>query len=322
MFILQIVLANIVVPCVTSVAALLAARKISPAANLTAGRETGTGDVAAGEQSRTQAELPIHAHWPSQVLVAIAAAAAVIAAFALRNGFEAWSEESWLRIPAGVAVVALASLLPTSSLAAIAWLVRFALLALGAWIVFPTGESWDFLLPKRTEWIATMTLAAGVPWWCLSKLPSRVGGVLSLSLIACFAASAFLTAQSFLKVTEPIFAVSSLLGCVGIAAILFSRSHERVGRATLQGTAGVALFAFAAIVGNSQFNSYLGLTDRLTQFAMCTPALAAVATLPLLFAQRISAKSALAVCVPVCLILAAAIAAWTVSLTGTSESEW
>ncbi len=243
--------------------------------------------------------------------------------FGLRHG---WSlEDAWLKIPVGTALVALGSLWPAGRGTALTmqlfgWTARLGLLLAAAMMVFPTGEGWEFLLPARPTWLATMIVSASAAWWLLARLTSRQAGWLGLGWIALTAASAFLTAQSFLKVTEPLLAVASLLGCFSLAALFRGRGQ------LLMAAAGPCLFAYASIVATAQFNSFLGLSDWLSWLSMSAPALSAGVVA--LVSQVVRGRNRgewivwLASLIG-CLALAAAVVLWTLLATGGGgESEW
>jgi hypothetical protein len=137
--------------------------------------------------------------------------------------------------------------------------------------------------------------------------------------ITCFAAAAFLTAQSFMKVTEPLLAISAVIGCFAIAVLVTGK------QGLLPGAAGPCLAAFGAAVANAQFNSYLGLSDYLSWLAIFSPAWVALCALPWI-ARRPPADAknwpaALATAIGAAIVVAAVVV-WTQLAAGGGEEEW
>lgn len=327
MFELQILLANIVLPIVISVVSIGLAvlwRRRSPVSDV----ETPPSTT------------PLVGSSATVVFGGLAAMASIVVAFQVRNGFEAWPEDSWRRIPHAVSVVALASVMTTLLPALPRWLVRAGALMLASWLVFPVGDSWEFLADRKTLWLAAMAVAPFVGWICVGRCSVGQSAALGFGWILCCATATLLTAQSFLKVTEPMFAVSSVLGCFAIATL---RWKFRSSASWLDGAAGPCLFAYAAFIANAQFNSYAGITDWLSFLAMFTPAIAALLSVvffPLDAAEFTTADSAqgakntrrgaavLLSCATLLLCFAAAapVAVWTYYAAGlgeqSSKEEW
>lgn len=260
-----------------------------------------------------------------QWMGALAAVLAIWSAYALRNGLVLVAEDRWLRIPLAVTVVgipgALAAHLPNPA----KWAVKTLAVVCAAMLVFPTGEAWDFLQETKIQWIAAMAAGCLIAWSLLNQRNAPRAGILALGWIASLVAAAFLTAQSFMRVTEPMLAIASVFGIMGFAAIWQHRSQ------LLLGAAGPSLFAMAAGLASAQFNSYLGMSDRLTWLAMLAPATAALLSHP--FRERsgtdASATPATArgkyqsvITIILCLILAAAVIGWTQVAAGVGEEEW
>lgn len=251
-------------------------------------------------------------------IAACLAGCAVYVAFALRTEFALWHEDAWMRLGSSTLFVAVAGAI-TALIANpwIRWSLRLVAVAAAAFAVFPQGETWDFLLPARSYWLSSMTLSCFVGWLLLGQFRGREAAVVGLSWIPLIAAGAFLTAQSFLKVTEPLLAASSVLGCFGIGVLIIGKADMLVA------AGGAAIFAFAAATASAQFNSYLGLPDSLSWLAMATPALVAASALPLRDrAANVPTRPRLGLVLVVlvaALVLAAAVVAWTHSLTGGSE---
>ncbi len=174
-----------------------------------------------------------------------------------------------------VAIVGLAAMCSTwipSKFKLIIWLTRAITLWVATKTVIPTGEAWDFLQPNIPTWTFVMVLGPLLGWWLIERLPTGTAATLGLSWILCIAASAFLS-KDFLRITEPMLAIASVLGCVSIGT-WFTKRAELVGA-----VAGPCLFGSGAAVASFQFNSFLGLPDALSWFAIVAPALAALVTL-------------------------------------------
>lgn len=336
MFELQILFANIVLPIVISVVAIGLAVLVwrsSPASEV----GTSTENLPLGN-SDVQASL---ASSPATVVITgLAAMASIAVAFQMRNGFEAWPEDSWRRIPHATVIVALAGVLTTFLPAFPRWILRAGALAVASWMVFPVGESWEFLAERKMLWLAAMALAPFVGWVCVGRCSVGQSAALGFGWIMCFATATLLTAQSFLKVTEPMFAVSSVIGCFAIATL---RWKLKPSASWLDGAAGPCLFAYAAFIANAQFNSYAGITDWLSFLAMFTPAVAgllSVVFFPFDAGGLTTADSAqgaknarrgAAMLLPcatllLCVATAAPVAVWTYYAAGlgeqSSEEEW
>jgi hypothetical protein len=252
------------------------------------------------------------------IVISGAAAAAVWIAFALRTQWAAWHEDAWMRLPVAVALVALSAAV-TAGLTKPGWVwtVRVLAVAIASATIFPTGEAWEFLLPTRYQWLALITLSTCVGWILCHALAPQLAAILSLNWIVLLVAAAYLTSQSFLKVTEPLMAVASVLGCLSLLS-LRSGAPRMVSWA-----AGPCLFATSAAIASAQFNSFLGLPDALSWYAMLTPALLALATYR--FAGSAghggSGKYAL-ICVVVALVLAATLIGWTNGMLPEGGEEW
>ncbi len=246
-----------------------------------------------------------------RLLVAAASALAIWLAVALRNQWSLWHEDAWMRMPVGVALVALAAGVTSGlKLSWLTWLIRAAAVLLAAQVVFPVGEAWAFLLPVKHVWLASMVLSTLIGWFLVERRQARQAAGLGLGWILLLIAAAYLTSQSFLKITEPLMAVASVLGCLGLAN-LWSGVPQLIATA-----AGPCLFALAAAVASAQFNSFIGLPDALSWFAMSTPAMAA------LFTQWTTKRKPLWPTLLVCLLLAVAVIGWTFYLTPSGGEDW
>jgi hypothetical protein len=254
-------------------------------------------------------------------LSAIVAAVAIWAAFAVRNDFSWWHEDAWMRIPLATGLVAMASGVTTwISNRWVQWLIRAIAVGCASLLIFPQGEAWEFLQADRTAWLTILCVSCLAAWIGATHRSEMMSGLLALGWIPILAASAFLTSQSFLKVTEPLLAISSVLGWFGIAALWpkFPRLMPAV--------AGPCLFAASACIASSQFNSFLGLPNLLIWYTLATPAIAAILTwLPRGLHKPEHAKfvSRMITVLVICCALAISIAVWTAWLTsGGGEEDW
>ncbi|MCR9295490.1 MAG: hypothetical protein NXI32_22460 [bacterium] len=317
MFELKILFFNVVIPSLIAVTAVLWAGWLK--------RRRSTTQGLVGDQHKTDVETqtsPSSSTLASNAALqfaagALASSVAVWLAFATRNQFQLWSEDSWLRVPLAsllVGVVAACS----AGLPRLKWLFCLLAVAAASWLVFPRGEAWTDLQKEQWFWLASIFVGCSLAWIPLSLRSAANAGVQALAWIPCVAALAFLTAQSFMRVTEPLLAVASIFGVFGIGAIWIQ------ARQLLLGAAGPALMAMVAAGANAQFNSFLGLPNLLTAFAISAPAMAAIATqlIPGKSNQTRSTVSYIVFCLIVCVVLAAVVIVWTQMLAGGGEEEW
>ncbi len=274
-------------------------------------------------ESRHETERPLESNRTVElvrgVCVAAASALAIWSAVALRNEWAIWHEDAWMRLPTGVALVALAAAVTTGmNFVWLAWLIRGVAVLTAALAIFPSGEAWGDLLPTKNLWLASITLSTLVAWFLMERRGSRDAAVLGLSWILLLIVAAYLTSQSFLKVTEPLMAVASVLGCLSLLSL-------RRGSSSWVATAvGPCLFAFSAAVASAQFNSFLGLPDALSWLAMASPGIAAALTqwTSVGHSQIGSRKKNLWATLLVCLLMAVAIVAWTQWALPSGGEEW
>lgn len=330
MFELQIFVANILLPSVAALIGIVGAwllqrqqvRSKQPA-ELNSAVDADTG----GEGTELRGAIPqerqpnedLKPGWLAAGCGALSALAAIWIAFGMRNGFVILSEDSWLRIPLGTTIVAVAAMSTAAGNWALVWMIRTIALSIAAMFVFPTGEGWEFLAESQNYWILAIVLSTLTGWWGMEQRLHRMKGVLALAWIPVFAATAALTSESFLGVTEPLLAVSSIFGCYGIAALSVKSPIP------LNSVTGPSLFAFSSATANAQFNSFLDLPNTLTYLAMFSPGLAAVLSLAFLARSSEKARTArhVTITVAACLICALALIVWTrMSLGGGGEEEW
>ncbi len=324
MFELKVLAINVLVPSIISVIALWLCRPRNAVANLgpserkLALQPAPAVREASDSASATLVEPPFSTVYAS--LLSLTAVAAIWAAFGLRTEFVLWPQDAWKRLPQSVALVALGGILtqwiPNTF---IRWTLRLVTLVGAAIVIFPTGEAWQELTKDRSAWIAAMSLSSFLGWLLISYQTPRRQAVVGFGWIFLFASCAFLTAQSFLKVTEPLLAVASVVGCVSIASCL-SRNSQQL----LPAVAGPCLFALSVAVASAQFNSYLGLSNWLSWLGMSSPAMAAAVSMLVPATQdgqvRLTRWHALATVIT-CLLLAGAIVGWT-QVAAASGEEW
>ncbi len=263
---------------------------------------------------------------------------AIWLALAVRNGFSWWPEDAWQKVPIAALIVAGAAVIdelfrakpyvesavvptgassrPTNlSLSAISQLIAIALaVALAAWLIFPRGDAWAELQSQQNQWCTVVTLAASFAWWGVAGCQPRVAATVGLATIPLLIASAFLTSLSLMKVTEPLIAVASVLGCCSLIDLRLS------GRRSLPIMIAPSLFAMSGFVAHASFQSYLNLPRTLYFLAMLSPAIVALAAR---VSQRKSARLAIGVTVGLALVLAATVSVWTyVAGDVGAEAEW
>ncbi|RMF44845.1 MAG: hypothetical protein D6753_01490 [Planctomycetota bacterium] len=272
MFVVQILVANIAVPLglylALTAAWLVGQRNRSP-----------LGDSPEAASAVNDGDLG----W--RVAYAVLFGSSLYLAFALRGTWWPSWDEFWQRIPIAAGGIALAGILPLRAGgrggSAALWAVRLAVVVGAGYLVFPSGPGWEFLASTRVPWLGAMALAAVVPWIVLSMVNRTVAGHLLLASLPAWAAAGFLTSQSFMKVTEPMLAVATLSGSAGLTLLCLRRVPP------LAAGLGALHFVGAAAIAQAQFNSYLGLPDGCSWFAMLLPAgLAAMAALGCCMAGR------------------------------------
>lgn len=224
----------------------------------------------------TAIALPKSPHGGSKVaLTALAGALSIWLAAGLRNGFDFWPTDSWLRVPIGALLVALAAAAtPSNVITEFRWVLRATAILIATWCVLPSGDGFSDLMPSMPLWQLCMSLATLLGWWIIEQVEDRGIVTAACSWMLLMGTGTFLIAQSFAKLSEIMLAVGTVL----LIASVFTMRYGRVE--IFRATAGPALFAFVAAVSNGQFNSFLGLPDWLSFLAITSPAIAAS---PLLF---------------------------------------
>lgn len=283
-------------------------------------RQADLPDEEATGKARTNAMQDWQAEPSISFAIALSGSAAlsILLAFAFRNDFVLWDRsESWIRIPVACCVVASASWFGSILPKWLTWLLRLLSVAAAAKLVFPVGEAWEFLQDASWRWQGTMVMATIAPWFLLSTMNRPRTAVIQLIWIACCVAGAFLTAQSFMKATEPMMAVACVFGVFGLVSFK-SRSNWSAA------TSGVGLFGYSACIANAQFNSFLGLSDRLSYLAILAPALTiSLATAVGGFDSKSRSKLFWLTLSIVTILVVVGIIAWTSVAAGVgAEEEW
>ncbi len=270
------------------------------------------------------------------LLLAICSGVSIWVAMAFRNGFATWPEDAWQRVPIAGMIVALATVLlaffcdnprprtvpDTESSDAgkkslpvfFQWIVVSLVIAGAAWLIYPRGEAWAELQSQQTQWCLIITLAASLSWWGLTGCQAKVASTVGLAVIPILVVSAFLTSLSFMKVTEPLIAVATVIG-------LCSLIDLRLGhRRSLPIMMAPSIFAMTGFIAHASFQSYLNIPRTLYFLAMLSPAMLALVAR---IAQRKSAGFAIFTTIVLALVLAGAIGTWAY-LAGEvgSENEW
>jgi hypothetical protein len=316
MFELTVLGINVLLPSLVALTAVGLVWKMQPRARLSSqSGQAGTMPVGSAETADAPAKGIAYAQG---IIVSGATAAAFCLAFALRNEWALWHEDAWMRLPTAVGLVALAAAVTAGLTNSwLVWSLRLLATLIACGVIFPTGEAWEFLRPAQFPWFACMTLSTVVGWYLSQALAPKPAAILGLNWIVLLVAAAYLTSQSFLKVTEPLMAVASVLGCLS----LFSLGGGAPRMVSL--AAGPCLFATAATVASAQYNSFLGLPDSLSWFTMATPSLLALAARSFTSSSltRGSGRYTL-LCLIVGLALAAVVIIWTHGMLPVGGEEW
>ncbi|MEM8733757.1 MAG: hypothetical protein AAGG44_06035 [Planctomycetota bacterium] len=270
MFELKILLANVAAPAAVLVVAMLIdlfllGSRSSPAADRT------DESVSAKHFASSTG---------SALVGSLGASLAIWIAFGMRNDFVWWSEDHWQRIPLAAAIVALGIFLSTlfPSRYRLLAIAVFGILALGysANLVTPQGESWAEVVEPRILWLGLLVAGPILSALLLCKLQAPIQGWTLFSWVAASVAAAFLAAQSFMRVTEPMLAYATLFGITGIYCAVRQRIEFAICVAL------PTTFAMAASAAHGQFNSYLGLSNGITFLSMSQTALTTVVAFALI----------------------------------------
>lgn len=311
---------NVVIPSVIALAGALLAWLARPPRRDASGTSQTSAAESANRPGLATATNGPGAHGLAQAAaISACSVLAIWTAFALRNEWAWWHTDAWMRMPVAVAVVGLAAWVTAGmQVRWLAWSIRSVVVLTAAVAIFPTGEAWEFLLPRRSLWLASMTLSTLLGWTSMAWRKPQPAAVLGLSWILLLVGDAYLAGQSFLRVTEPLLAVASVLGCLSLLS-LRAGSSPWVAIAS-----GPCLFATSGFLASAQFNSFLGLPDSLTWFAMFCPALVAVATQWLTghLGPGAQSKRYMVACVSISIALALAIGGWTTWLLPSGDEEW
>jgi hypothetical protein len=312
---LQILAANVLLPIGVMLLALAATRWLP-------GRIRNEGPELASEASISPG---------ANVLLVFASVASIWLAFGVRVDFALWPDDVWARMPQAVAIVGAASILTIWLSAKTPWpklsasLINACGLAAAALVVFPTGEAWEFLIPRKNAWLALLVLGPWVAWWCADQLAGKRAATLGFGWILCIAASAVLSSD-FIRVTEPMLAMAAVVGCASLACLRIQHAQYVATVAT------PSIFGMSAATANAQFNSYADLPDPLFWCAIALPAFAALIAMTVLrtplpkSARRTPDEGPIGwkrviLMLAVCLIFAICIVAWKLLVSNASGGE-
>lgn len=222
------------------------------------------------------------------ILWSVAAIAAIEFAFGWRNGFALWPEDAWQRIPRAAGLVALATVAGElldagqNRLSSVFVGCLYAIaIAVGTWWIFPQGTGWEQLQPEFWRWLVVVIIGCGGSAILVSQFSNRRAAIWGFLCIPWTMAAAYLVSQSFIKVTEPILAVATVLGMASIFSCLTERTRP------LQGVAGGMLCVALGALAHGKFYSYLETPAIAYQTLMVVPMLAAaVSLLPLVLFRK------------------------------------
>jgi hypothetical protein len=232
--------------------------------------------------------LPDHlANSVGTVLWSLSAVIAIVVAFGLRNGFAIWPEDAWQRIPQASVIIAASTILSelflqkSKKIAVAFQLLIVLVLGLATYFVFPSGTGWEDLQKEFPRWLLVLVIGCGGTVILAGRLSNRRAAVLGFLGIPWTMVAAYLVSQSFIKVTEPILAVATVLGMASILSWKVEKSRP------LHCVSGPLLFVVAAALAHGKFYSYLDTPAAVYQAVIIAPILAAtVAFLPLLMFRK------------------------------------
>jgi len=280
------------------------------------------------------------------LVLAASSGVAIWTALAVRNGFAWWPEDAWQKVPiAALIVSALAivaelfspqavqseqadkipiadkeavaspnSLRRSSAASIVQWLVITVAAVAAAWLIFPRGDTWAELQSEQNQWCLVIGLSVSLAWWGISGCRPPVAIAVGFATLPLLIASAFLTALSIMKITEPLIAIATVIGLCSFIDLRLT------GRRSLPIIFAPTLFAMTSFIAHANFQSYLGLPRTLYFLAMFSPAIVALIAR---MTQRKSTRVAIAATICMALILAAAMAGWTyVAGDVGAEPEW
>lgn len=230
--------------------------------------------------------------------LAMSSVLAIWVALAVRNGFKLWPEDAWQKVPIAALLVAVVSIIGeryrikpgspssqgpsqeprqglsqatqpntnSSGIAIVEWFAIAIAAGCAAWLIFPRGDSWAELQSQQNQWYIVIILGTSLGWWGLAGCQPRVTSTVGLATIPLLIASAFLTALSILKITEPLIAIATVLGLCSLI------DFRLAGRRSLPMMFAPALFAMSSFIAHASFQSYLNLPRTLYFLAMLSPA--------------------------------------------------
>ncbi len=271
-------------------------------------------------------------------VVATSSSAAIWVALAVRNGFAWWPEDAWQKVPIAAFIVSAVSMIaelyrsptaipavnqvdPTNNVprtnsasAIVQWAVITIFATAAAWLIFPRGDTWAELQSQQNPWCLVIALSVSLAWWGISGCRPAVAVTVGFATLPLLIASAFLTALSIMKITEPLIAIATVIGLCSLIDLRLT-----AGR-TLPIMFSPTIFAMSSFIAHASFQSYLGLPRTLYFLAMLSPAIVALVAR---MSQRKSNLVAILATLATALALAAAMASWTyVAGEVGAEPEW
>jgi hypothetical protein len=189
-------------------------------------------------------------------------------------------------------------------LQSVGWILRISATVGAALIIFPTGEAWLELKSSRWWWVSLIAISVSFSWFSLSRCDRRVAPFVGIAFVPWLIAAAVLTAQSFLKVTEPLMAIATVIATVSMLDLTGKT------RAVLIVAAGIMHVGASAIVAHGYFYSYLDIPRNLYAFTISAPLLIALSAR---LTQRYSLQLAQSLPIVLSLLLATLIITLTLS---------
>lgn len=273
-------------------------------------------------------------------VLATSSSFAIWVAVTIRNGFAWWPEDAWQKVPVAALIVTVVAVIAellrskpsscaaheparttnprttnprtnSSTAAIVQWIAISSAAGCAAWLIFPRGDTWAELQSQQNQWYIVLSLAAGLGWWGVAGCRPPVASTVGLATIPLLIASAFLTALSILKITEPLIAVATMLG---LCSLIDFRLR---GRRSLPIMIAPALFAMSGFIAHANFQSYLNLPRTLYFLALFSPAILGLVAR---MSQRKSTRFAIGVTIVNALLLSLAIGTWAY-IAGEAGSE-
>jgi len=268
------------------------------------------------------------------LVLAASSGVAIWTALAVRNGFAWWPEDAWQKVPIAALIVSALAIvaelfspqavqseqadkIPIADKEAVASpnsLRRSSAASIVQWLVITVAAVAAELQSEQNQWCLVIGLSVSLAWWGISGCRPPVAIAVGFATLPLLIASAFLTALSIMKITEPLIAIATVIGLCSFIDLRLT------GRRSLPIIFAPTLFAMTSFIAHANFQSYLGLPRTLYFLAMFSPA---IVSLIARMTQRKSARVAIAATICMALILAAAMAGWTyVAGDVGAEQEW